>query len=458
MLGDLLRRLLWVPPLALLASLLVFSLISPDTSATSAAFRHLPRFFNGAPEDTVALSTRAVASLRERDDPEAAALLARLGGAAFPVVLPALEGLSPAGRRRVALALRPVASRMKLALPPGELEQDALWWRRFWEDRSLDFQAPTVRRLARRYATSPSEARRLELRMLDTAALPELFAVLGTEGLPPPVELSSALVPVIQEVLGRPAVPVEQLPQEILALRAFWFAHQLEFSTLDGAGRASALLLETQYGKWVQRTLMQRASRAPRATGVVTSPLWMLARRGPWTLARVLLGLGLGLAVAWALERARRPWLHTAAVGGALGGAPAVLALAPPSEGSALGLIVLVAGAGWVTLRGDARESELHRPFFRVARAWGGAGVKRRPWGESWRGVVLLQGQVVAAALLGEWRWRLPGLGVPLVRALQEQDATLLMTLVVANLGVLQVASVLFELGAQAGGPRGERR
>ncbi|RYE89351.1 MAG: ABC transporter permease, partial [Myxococcales bacterium] len=115
MFGELLRRLLWVPPMAVLVSLITFELIAEGPGSASRApsrYAHLPRFLNPRPDDAAAQARRALEQLRTRDDDEAARTLERLGGAALPVALPALEGLSPEGRTRVVVALRPVARRM----------------------------------------------------------------------------------------------------------------------------------------------------------------------------------------------------------------------------------------------------------------------------------------------------------------------------------------------------------
>jgi peptide/nickel transport system permease protein len=457
MLNDLLRRLLWVPPLALLVSALAFSLVSTSASATAGAYRHLPRFFNTNPQDAPTLALGALARLRTQTDPEATATLVRLGGAALPVVLPALEGLAPDARARVVVALRPAARRMGFS-PPTSPDQEALWWRHFWEDRALDFHAPAIRRLAHRYALSPSSARRQELRILDTAALPDLFAELGIDGPQPAPPLVGALLPVLQQALERPPVAPEQTPQEVLALRAFWFAHRLDYSALDGAGRATALLLETQYGKWVQRTLLERATRSPRASVAASSPLRTLLRRGRGTLARVILGGALSLAIAWLWLRLLggrpRGKALTAAVFALV---PAGFILTPPSEVAAVVLIAATLLPGSWGRVAELWGRERSRPGWPERRAWGG-GV-RGPRGALalvGRGVAQDLGLASTVALLAEGRWRLPGLGSLLLAALKEQDATVLMAFSVACVVVVQGASMTAGALELWGDPRRE--
>lgn len=458
MLGDLLRRLLWVPPLALLVSALIFFLVSREASPTAAAYSHLPRFFNTSPDDAPTLASRALGRLQNGEDPEASASLARLGGAVLPSVLPALEGLPPSARLRVVAALRPVSARMGLSLPQGSPEQEVLWWRHFWEDHALDFHTPTVRRLARRYAANPTQARLLELRHLDTAALPELFAVLGIDGPLPAVTLSQALLPVIQQALGRPATTPEQIHQEVLALRAFWFAHRTEFSTLDGAGRASALLLETQYGKWVERTLLERALRSPRAPVQASSPLRTLIRRGSGTLVRLLLGATLCLTFAWALPRLfGRRLLWKISVISLFALVPAGVLLAPPSEWLGVLLIAAALGPGMLGRAEELLAWAAARPEVPAELARGGHPRGSRGWlALAGRGVVLDLGLATTVVLLLEWRWRLPGLGNLLANALRDQDATLLMSFAVASAVFIQIASAGADVLARWSDPRRE--
>src|SRR5580704_15416425 len=129
-----LRRLLWALPTLLATSLVLFfvTTLAPDPMRTNASgspsgpevdqarrarFLDLPRFLNVAPEDVRSRAAAAMAHV-EAADPESEASaqeLRRLGGAALPYVLPALEALEPDARRRVAVALSPLAERMHLS-------------------------------------------------------------------------------------------------------------------------------------------------------------------------------------------------------------------------------------------------------------------------------------------------------------------------------------------------------
>src|SRR5580700_1160646 len=139
MLRYALRRLLWAIPTLLGVSLVVFFVTSllPDPAsdlpkraaalvatdpdaydaleeARRARYLDLPAFFNARPKD-VRTGTLVAMKHVAADDDEAALgahALARMGGAALPFVLPALDDLSPAARARVAVALAPIGLRM----------------------------------------------------------------------------------------------------------------------------------------------------------------------------------------------------------------------------------------------------------------------------------------------------------------------------------------------------------
>src|SRR3954449_8734794 len=93
------------------ASLLSFALLARLCDRSSAHPATLPLLVNLSPHDARELTLKAVRTLAEGgpNADRARAELARLGGAALPHVLPALESLAPVTRGRVALALAPIA-------------------------------------------------------------------------------------------------------------------------------------------------------------------------------------------------------------------------------------------------------------------------------------------------------------------------------------------------------------
>src|SRR5688572_10632333 len=88
------------------------------STGSSWPYRHLPVFLNLAPKDVRERADLAMRSAAGPEGPAAArarAELVRLGGAALPYVLPRLDTLEPGARGRVAMALGPVALRMRVA-------------------------------------------------------------------------------------------------------------------------------------------------------------------------------------------------------------------------------------------------------------------------------------------------------------------------------------------------------
>jgi ABC-type dipeptide/oligopeptide/nickel transport system permease component len=447
------RRLLLLPATVLLSSALTFALAtSAGSPAEGRGFEHLPRFLNLAPADAHIRARQALSRLTEGESAEGQAGLAALGGVALDQIVPTLDALSPGPRERVVRALAPVARRMLPvdAGPPPDPEAAALWWSRFWEEQALDFQPATVRRTVRRYLAHPSLSRAREVQKLDTAALDELFAVLGSDGPFPPEEVMRAVLPPIRHALGWPPSSPEgpRLREEALALRAQWFARRLDHTTLDGAGRVAAALLETQYGKWLRLAALDRVGGQHNGRSV----LKQLRRQGPATLRMVgagsLGGLVLGaLLGAAAIGPRQRRWRLTfgALIVGLGCLVPALIALL---RGSSVGLVAVAAATAPVvmgTIRAQARD-ELAQPHQLTAAAFGASrarAVRRAVWralGGS--GVGLLVAELplaLTAATLIERLSGQPGLGALFVSALIERDLAALMTIAALTTALLQI-------------------
>ena len=174
MLAFALRRAIWAIPTLFGVSLVVFLLTTllPDPEAETAVdartepeaialrlrideirrarFLDLPRLVNVSPRDVRTTVEECTAHIvaEDADRGFCEERLARIGGAALPHLLPRLDDIPPRARARIALALAPVARRMGIGSEP-ELTEGAravLFWSRFWEDRSVDFTEPAVRR------------------------------------------------------------------------------------------------------------------------------------------------------------------------------------------------------------------------------------------------------------------------------------------------------------------------
>jgi peptide/nickel transport system permease protein len=268
MLRYALRRVLWSIPTLLATSLVLFfvTTLAPDPIAPfdretqRSQFFDLPRFVNPDPQDVRSNAREALLLLADSSESQqkgGAIELRRLGGAALPYVLPLLESLPPDARRRVAVALAPVAERMALAdrARLAEPETAALFWTRFWDDRALDFTRTAVDRAVSRLVERGSDLRERDLVALDTFALPEVVRAMAstTDG-----ATLTRLMRIAHHTSERgPVVESDASPGDVRRAVAdweeWWFVHATDFSVVDGADRALAIVTETRYGKWLRR-------------------------------------------------------------------------------------------------------------------------------------------------------------------------------------------------------------
>src|SRR6478735_8121652 len=170
--GKLSLRRVFPRLLRLLLTLLAVVLVGFYGAANGAsqpgsgwAYGALPLYVNLAPQDVRDRSLKALRAAARDEGPEASAAraeLLRLGGAALPHVLPQLDALEPVARGRVAMALGPLALRMRVASPEDVTspERAMLFFSRFWQDRSIEFRGTTVRRAVERLAERSLTLRR----------------------------------------------------------------------------------------------------------------------------------------------------------------------------------------------------------------------------------------------------------------------------------------------------------
>ncbi len=322
MLRYALRRVFWIIPVLFGVTIALFALLtrvpaSGPRSAASFSPPPLPAFVNLRPRDVRALSADAVDRMvAQHEVDEAAASLCRLGGAAFPFVLPQLDSLDPAARERVALALVPVAARMGLAATESlRSGPDAVtFWTLYWQERSADFKPSVVRRAVRRLATQGSDARRTELVELDTYALGELMDALGEVQTTDDVGRVSRLLDVASHVTARddtigPGASVPQARACVNRWREWWLASRVDYEPLTGPSRVAAMLVETRYGHWALRAITWKLGTTADGQPVVDK----LLREAPRTLALAILGLfgahGIGLAIGLLSAWRRRAWI-----------------------------------------------------------------------------------------------------------------------------------------------------
>jgi ABC-type dipeptide/oligopeptide/nickel transport system permease component len=317
-----LRRLLWSIPALLATSFVLFvvTTLAPGPAAPArgegqeardifeqaqrARFLDLPSFVNTAPADVQSRARTALATLADDGGPKAgrdgaARELQRLGGAALPHVLPALEALAPAARRRVAVALAPVAERMGVGGREDLTQPDsaAVFWTRFWDDRALDFTRPSVNRAVTRLVEHGSDLREADLVPMDTFALQAIVRSMRSRG---DHVTMARLTRLAHHATGRgPVIGSEATDDEVQRAvadwREWWFVYSTDFVEVEGAGRAVAMLADTRYGKWLRRIVSGELG----VSAIDGEPvLQKLREKGPTTLLLCALAMLVSEAVA----------------------------------------------------------------------------------------------------------------------------------------------------------------
>jgi hypothetical protein len=337
------RRLTWILLSFGLMTVLAFGLLSRLIPGHRNA--SLPLYLNLEPRNVRDLSLAAFERLkRDPTSASAARELSRLGGAALPFVLPELEKLDRELRERVALTMTPIAVRMEAA-GPEELttgRRAAEFWLRYWQDRSVDFREPVVRRLVERLSQRSLILRREDVLELDTYALPALIDALGSVRTEDDVRRARRLTSVLAHVADQPFVVERTMTPEEARLvvrqwRRFWEDHGADFTPLDGPHRVTAMVTQTAYGRWLASVLRGELGRLnDGGTG-----LELLREAAPSTLPRLglvpLFAVLIAAAFAASLWKAPSPLtLLLLAVGLALAGIPI------------LALLLDLRGAGWL--------------------------------------------------------------------------------------------------------------
>jgi len=315
------------------ASLLTFVILARMAGAHDARSTTLPLLFNTTPRNVRDLSL-AAADRVARGGPlgaEGRRELERLGGAAFPHVIPHLDALEPGARGRVALALGPVARRMGVADADDiDTPERAIgFFTRFWQDRSADFRAAAVKRKVSRLAERALPLRVKEVTELDTFALPELLGALGTLRGPDDVRRIARLLPVVAHVTKldlalSPEAPLERARAIVTEVRRFATEHGADFATLDGPARVSATITQTRYSRWLSATMRALGPNDPDGKALALGVLAATGRTVPLALLALLGAAALVVAGRRVLRRARRVRVAGALV--LLAGIPASVA------------------------------------------------------------------------------------------------------------------------------------
>ncbi|MBX3225750.1 MAG: ABC transporter permease [Labilithrix sp.] len=332
MLAFALRRAIWTIPTLFGVSLVVFLLTTllPDPEAIQvvapedvagrvrrdearrAHFLDLPRLVNVAPRDVRVTVDDCITHVGA-DDADArfcAQRLERIGGAALPHLLPRLDALPPVARGRLAIALAPIARRMGIG-EDAELtnpDRAALFWIRFWADRSVDFTEPAVRRSVQRLAARENDLIEREIRLVDTFALQELIGAMRATSDP---AVLHRLTRIAAHVTGRsgieviePNAPPLRVRQVVSEWLSWWYVHETDFIVLKGGEKVTASVAQTRYAKWVLGAATGQLGLSTRDGLPVFDKL---LTRAPVTLGMALLallvssalGVPLGVAAAW---------------------------------------------------------------------------------------------------------------------------------------------------------------
>ncbi|AKU94371.1 Dipeptide transport system permease protein DppB [Labilithrix luteola] len=313
------RRAMWAIPTLFGVSFVVFLLTTllPDPGGKAARndvparlqeddlrrarFLDLPRFFNVTPQDVRSRVDACVAHIVTNDDDAVYCerRLAQIGGAGLPYLLPRLDDIPPAERGRIAMALAPVARRMAVGDDADfeTPERAALFWSRFWEDRSIDFTEPAVRRAVSRFVARNRELLGEELKLVDTFALQEVVANLRTTKDPAVI---FRLTRILSHVTGRDAVvPVDAEPSRSRAVvqewLSWWYVHETDYVTLKGEEKVLASIAQTRYAKWVLGAVTGQLGLSTRDGAPVFDKL---LARAPVTLGMALVALLLAGAIA----------------------------------------------------------------------------------------------------------------------------------------------------------------
>lgn len=489
MLRHALRRILWMLPTLFAVSVLSFLVLSfvPDpaddprlAAALSRAdrerlrrerFLDLPRFINPSPRDVHVRATEAVRTIAAggADEARAAAELRRLGGAALPHVLPLLDALAPEPRATVALALAPIAARMRLprAEEAADPSRAVAYWTRFWDDRGVEFRAASVRSAVRRLVRYGSASRAAELRELDTFALQYLIEQLsppedmaGLEQARVLVDLAADVTEIDDRITGD---DLDEARECVARWRSFWAVYRGDYSVFTGASRVAAMVLETRYGKWALGAITHRFGVAAGGEPVLDG----LRLRAPVTLALVFGAIALAYALAIPLgaisaaSRGRKTDLVIACVVLGLAVLPtAVLAvLAAPRAGQGGGLLLPTAILALALVAAPTRQQRsalatvLTQDVVRAALARGASRSRaivvhglRNALLPVFTLAVVEPPLALGGAFVVEHVFGLHGLGEATILAVQARDTNWLMALSIGTAGIAALFVIATDL------------
>jgi len=327
-----LRRALWAIPTLVGVSLVVFvlttlmpepsvadGLVSPNAAVRldemrRSRFLDLPRFFNPAPRDVRVRIEECINHIvrNTQDSALCSHRLSQIGGAGLPFILPQLSRLPVEERSKIIEALAPLARRM--AFEAGKLSPDSAtslkFWTHFWDDHSVDFTGPAVRREVDRLVRRGSDKREADIRVLDTFALEAILSYMHEDT---PRESLVRLSRLASHVTGRDSVisesdDVAHTRVVISDWKSWWYVHESDFTVLQGGPKVAASIGQTRFAKWVLGAATGQLGLSARDHQPIVDKL---IAKAPHTLTIALFGLlasitlaiPLGVVAAWSHGR-----------------------------------------------------------------------------------------------------------------------------------------------------------
>jgi len=318
----LLRRLAWLIMRLFLILVLSFfvlsstthsqSLLGTDFSTDRLEATELPILFNSHPADLASRVNALVMRLsRERAESESQELM-RLGAASLPILLPRLDALPIEARARVAWDLLPLAKRMtwRGADDVSSPAHAYAYFVEMWRERAVDYQPTVVGRWVERLAARGGGALTQTVVEFDTYALPALIGALPDVKSQTDVERARSLLNVLRRITGldwaiSAQCGINEARTTIDHWQRWWHLHALEFTTVSGPSRWSAMLTQTQFGQWTALALQHRFGTTKEHRPILEH----VASAGLKSLALLLGGAAGAFAVAL-FKRLRSRYSH----------------------------------------------------------------------------------------------------------------------------------------------------
>jgi hypothetical protein len=212
-----------------------------------------------------------------------------------------------------------------------------------------------VRRKVARLAERALALRQKEVLELDTFAVPELIDALGRVDGPTDVARIGRLAPALSHATGvawelGPNASVREAEALASRWRSWSLENRMDFTTLDGPGRLTAVVTETRYFRWLRSALALSRRDDALALSRSLATVGVAAKSLASALLCLAAGLVLGSLAAARARRSARPHVAFDFVTLSLASAPlAFLALRAVGLGrSALFLVLVLAVAAFV--------------------------------------------------------------------------------------------------------------